>query len=185
MMEGVQPQRRAGLSALALGIAIFFLGRLGLGSFLRSWVSEIGAVLACGGLVTFLLTLRGERVSWPHPLVVIVAFLAAALHAYEQLFVMPGRLSAGWLLWGLTPYVLSLAVSAFTGTRTAAIAGAVVALLFDLVLHHDVSTGPKNFAAVLVVMVRPLVSTLIIVPAVIFIAWLLLRRRNRPVGAGP
>jgi hypothetical protein len=132
-----------------------------------------------GGLFTFLLTLRGATVSRPHLLVIVVAILAVALHVYENAFERTGEFSVGWFLWGLTPYGLCLVVSAFSGTRTAAIAGALIALLFDLVVHYDVFMNPKDFAAALVLIFRPLWNTLVIAPVAIFLAWLLLRRRSR------
>jgi hypothetical protein len=173
-------RRQIGLVVLIGGIALFFLDLLEPGQRLRLFMSGLGLVLLLGGLCTFLLTLRGETVSRPHWLVIVVALLAVAFHVYENAFEVPGEFSVGWLLWALPPYGLCLVASAFSGTRTAAIAGALVALLFDLVVHYDVFMQPKDFTAALVLIFRPLWNTLIFSPAAIFIAWLFLHRRHRP-----
>ncbi len=183
MIEDRQARRRRALSMLALGVVVFFFGLLSQQPVWR-WGGRIGAALILVGLARFLLTLRGEPVRWPHPAVALVTLLGIALHVYEQLTVMPGRLSVGWLSWGLTPYLLALALSAFAGTRTAAIAGAGAALLFDLALHHDVVAVPRDFGSAFIVIFRPLVSTLVIVPAVTYVAWRVVRLRSARAPAG-
>lgn len=169
---------------LALGVVLFFFGLLGQHPLWRDWGAWTGAALILVGLTRLLLSLRGEPVGWPHPAAVLVTSLGIALHVYEQLTVMTGRLSVGWLAWGLTPYLLALALSAFAGTRTAAIAGAGAAFLFDLALHHDVVATPRDFGTAFLVIFRPLVSTLAIVPAVTYAAWRVVRMRASRASAG-
>ena len=184
-LEELAARRRRALSVIAVGVAIFFLGLAGQNTAWRRGIGPLGAALILVGLGMLLLTFRHERLDWPHPLVRLVALCAGALNGYEQLYVMPGRLSIGWLLWGLTPYALALAASAFPATRTAAIAGAGAALLWDLVLHREVAGAPPDIAAAFVVMLRPLVSTLVIVPGVLYLAWRVFRRLpDHSLGSG-
>jgi len=184
-LEALGARRRRALSVIAVGVAIFFLGLAGQNAAWRRGIGPLAAGLILVGLGMLLLTLRHERRGWPHPLVGLVALCAGALNGYEQLYVMPGRLSIGWLLWGLTPYALALAASAFPATRIAAIAGAGAALLWDLMLHREVAGAPPDIAAAFVVMLRPLVSTLVIVPGVLYVSWRAFRRLpDRPLGSG-
>jgi chromate transport protein ChrA len=67
----------------------------------------------------------------------------------------------------------------------AAIAGAIVALLFDLVTHYDAFVNPKGSTAALALIFVPLWNTLVFSPVAIFVAWLFLRRRGRQVHHAP
>lgn len=169
-----------GLSVLTCGIALIFLGLYTNARVLWPFGSGLGVLLLFGGLFTFLFTLRGERITAPHWLAIVLAVLAVGLHVYENAFMRTGAFSIGFLLWSLMPYGLCLVASSFSGTRIAAIAGAFVALSFDLMVHYDVFMNPREFnvASAFLLIFAPLCNTLIFCPLAIVIAWWFLRRRN-------
>jgi hypothetical protein len=73
-------------------------------------------------------------------------------------------------------YALSLTLSSFQAIRKSAIAGAVLALIFDMWGHYVVFINPDSSTASLVLLFIPLWSTIILVPASTFILWLIIRR---------
>jgi hypothetical protein len=73
---------------------------------------------------------------------------------------------------------LNLFVSSYPATRVPAIAGASVALCFDLVAHHVVFVLSTSSTSALLMLFIPLWSTLIFSPLAIFVVWLFLRRRG-------
>ena len=178
-------RRQYGLAASVAGVAAFFAGIYGLMGELSIFVSGAGVLMLLIGLVIVLLTTKRETLSTPDPVVIVVAAVGIALHLYENLFKIPGNFSFGWLLWPLTPYALCLIVSSFPATRVAAVAGVVVALLFDLVAHYDVFVNPKSSTAALALVFVPLWNTLVFSPGAIFVAWLFLRRRGRQAQPAP
>jgi hypothetical protein len=176
---------QVGLATSATGVIAFFGGMYGLTEEWSPYVSGVGTLAVVVGLVIALFTTKLASLSRPHLLVVIVGALALVLHLYENLYQSPGEFSFGWLLWGFTPYAICLPISSFPATRVAAVAGAVVALLFDLVTHYDVFANPNGSTAALALIFIPLWSTLVLSPAAVFVAWLILRRRDRPVQPTP
>lgn len=164
--------RQIGLSVLTCGIALIFLGLYTNARVLWPFGSGLGVLLLFGGLLTFLFTLRGERMTAPHWLAIVLAVLALGLHVYENAFMRTGAFSIGFLLWSLMPYGLCLVASSFSGTRIAAIAGAFVALSFDLMVHYAVFMNPREFnvASAFLLIFAPLCNTLIFCPLAIVIA---------------
>jgi hypothetical protein len=79
----------------------------------------------------------------------------------------------------MVPYCLSLFLSSFRTLRTPAIAGATLALVFDLAGHYSVFVNPQGSTAALALLFIPLWSTIIVVPAATFIAWFVARMVRR------
>jgi hypothetical protein len=168
--------RQLGLTAYFSGVGTAVVGLLASGSMLRTLACNAAALLMLGGVVVLLLTLRGERIGRPSGPVAFLALAGLALHVYETTVVVPVGFSPGLLAWGLTPYAVSLAVSALPIVRREALAGAAVALAFDLVLHLQVFRGPWDFGSAFVLLFRPLVSAAAIVPTVMLVAhWMRVR----------
>ena len=177
--------RQQGLGALFAGIATVFVALLVGGHPARRVLGWMGVALIVAGLARFVLTLRGEPVTRPFWPVVLVTLLAVTLHGYESAVLLRARFSFGLVLWEVSPYVAPLAVSAFPATRAAAVAGALVALGFDLLVHHELFATPWDFASAFLLLARPLVNGLAVVPVAILVAWALSRcRRRRLSGAG-
>jgi hypothetical protein len=60
-----------------------------------------------------------------------------------------------------------------------ALAGALIALLFDLLAHYQVFVHPTSSTAALALVFTPLWNTLIFSPIAMVLAWLVLRRRGQ------
>jgi hypothetical protein len=93
-------------------------------------------------------------------------------------------MTVGWWLWASTPYLFCLVISCFSVTRGAAIAGALVALLFDGYTHYSVAMSKSSTAAIAYIY-SPLWNTLVFAPAAILVAWLVLRRTRSHVHDAP
>jgi hypothetical protein len=178
--------RNSALKAIAFGVIAFVVGVYGVS------VAEFSVVLAGLGLVVlfcgigFLLaTTRPWHFSLPHPFVAGIAVVAFGLHAYENIFRTSGEPSLGFLLWSMVPYGLCLTLSAFLATRAAVIAGASLALAFDLLGHYSVFVNPHGSTAGLALVFIPLWSTIIVVPLATFIAWAVLQRFGSTHGNAP
>jgi hypothetical protein len=84
----------------------------------------------------------------------------------------------GWLVAvGCDSLLFCLVISCFAVTHGAAIAGALVALLFDGYTHYSVAMSKSSTAAIAYIY-SPLWNTLVFAPAAILVAWLV-RRRTR------
>ena len=178
-------RRQIGLSTCAVGSGVFFAGLFGLLGQLSPFVAGIGVFALGVGLVLTTFSLKSETLRTPNLVVIAVAGLAFALHLYENLYLRSGEFSAGFLLWPLTPFALCLVTSCFRGTHLAAIAGAVVALGFDLFAHYSVFIHPTSSTAGLALLFAPLWNTLVFSPIAILIAWLVLRRRAATTQTAP
>jgi membrane protein implicated in regulation of membrane protease activity len=66
-----------------------------------------------------------------------------------------------------------------------ALAGAVVALLFDLLAHYEVFVHPTSSTAALALLFAPLWNTLVFSPIAILLTWQILRRRAQRHEAAP
>ncbi|MCX5885673.1 MAG: hypothetical protein NT096_07170 [Proteobacteria bacterium] len=171
--------RNMALAAIAIGVVLFVLGVYGvIGPDFSVLLAGIGILTLLFGIAFLLRALRPFHLSAPHPYVLGVAVAAAVLHAYEHVYRNSGDPSFGFLVWSMVPYFLCLTLSAFAGTRAPAIAGAAMALVFDLWGHYSVFINPKSSTAALVLLFIPLWSTIIVVPVVTFIAWSITRRRR-------
>ncbi|HEY7712232.1 MAG TPA: hypothetical protein VIG57_19630, partial [Candidatus Entotheonella sp.] len=134
----------------------------------------------------FLITVaRPLRLSAPHPGVLLIAVLAFALHAYEHLYMSAGNPSLGFLVWSMAPYCVAFAVSLFPATRAPVLAGAALALAFDLWGHYSVFANPQGSTAALALLFIPLWSTIIIIPLATLLAWVIGQRRTGHAGNAP
>jgi len=164
-------------SVSAAGVAAFFVGLFGIP---RDWsleLSVVGLALLLLGVAALLFTLRGTKIRRPHVGLFVVIAVAIALHAYEAFVRGSGEFYLGFFLWPLAPYALCLIVACLSASSIPAVAGAVTALLFDLVAHNDVFVHPTNSTAGLALLFVPLWNTLVFSPLAIFGAWLVLRLR--------
>jgi len=150
-------------------------GWFGENSIFVCGVGLVGSLLAVAMLLS---TQSRAKLTSPHPLIYFVIALALALHLYENLAKSSGAFSYGWLIWALVPYVLVLALSCFANTRTAVIAGAVIALVIDAWTHYEVFIEPKGSTAALALIWIPLWNTIIVIPLATFIARLVMRHRQ-------
>jgi len=113
----------------------------------------------------------------PKQLTLAVAGLGLALHAYEQL-ALSSEFSLGWLLWAFAPYAVCLVVLSRSMSGVPALCGVLVAFAFDLIAHYDVFIHPTGSTAGLALIFVPLWGALIFCPAVMLVAWLIVRRRR-------
>ena len=120
----------------------------------------------------------------PKQLTLAVAGLGLVLHAYEQL-ALSREFSLGWLLWGLTPYAVCLAVLARSVNGAPSLCGAAVALVFDLIAHYDVFIHPTHSTAALAMIFVPLWGALIFCPVVMLVVWLIVRGRRALLNHAP
>ena len=107
----------------------------------------------------------------------LVTALAITLHAYESL-AKAAAPSLGWFLWAMLPYAICLAVWARSSIGAPAVAGAIAALVFDLVAHYDVFIHPTSSTAALAMIFVPVWSTLLICPVAMFAVWFAIRRHR-------
>jgi hypothetical protein len=128
------------------------------------------------GLILLLWAARPWNLAAPHSWVIGITMAAIGLHVYEHIYKSSGDVSIGFSLWPMLPYALSLTLSSFQAIRKSAIAGAVLALIFDMWGHYAVFINPDSSTASLVLLFIPLWSTIILVPASTFILWLIIRR---------
>jgi hypothetical protein len=131
------------------------------------------------GLGMLVSTQSWGKVVAPHPAVYAVVLVAIVLHLYENLAKASG-FSYGWFVWALTPYVLVVALSSVPSTRTAAVAGGIVAVVVDAWTHYEVFIAPKGSTAALALVWIPLWNTLLFVPIATWITFLVLRQRPSP-----
>jgi hypothetical protein len=157
-------------------------GWFGENSILLSGVGLVVSLLAVGALLT---TQSRATLTSPHPLIYVFVALALALHLYENLAKSSGLFSYGWLIWALVPYSLVLALSCFASTRTAVIAGAVMALVIDAWTHYGVFIEPKGSTAALALIWIPLWNTIIVIPLATFVARLIMRHRQSVASNAP
>jgi hypothetical protein len=168
------------LVIVGLGIAAFVGGVYGvIGSELSFLLAGLGMLGSLVGVALLLAATRPWNLSAPHGAVVGIAVLGAALHGYEHLYKSSSDSSMGFLLWSMVPYLLCLLLSAFPAVRTSVIAGAVLALVFDVWGHYSVFVDPQSSTAALALLFIPLWSSIVVVPVGTLIAWLVARgRRN-------
>jgi sulfite exporter TauE/SafE len=175
--------RNIALGAIASGVAMLVLGVYGVAvsdfSILLAYVGLLALAIGLGFLIA---ASRPFRFASPHPLAIIVSALALALHAYENIY-DSSRPQFFWLAWSLVPYLLCLALSAFAATRVPVIAGAILALAFDLWTYYSVITSQSS-TAVLAFLWGPIWNTIIVVPLATFVAWLITAPRMTPRGNG-
>lgn len=173
---------RLGLVSAAIGVLLFFVGLYGVGGPESSlYLSALGIVAALVGLVAlFRSALVGPRLR-PHPAVIDISLLSIAIYAYVHPFT---DMAIGWWLWASTLYVLCIIVSCFSSTHTAAIAGAVIALVFDAFIHYTVATSTSSTAAITYIF-SPLWNALVFAPIGILVAWFVLRRKRGGVQHAP
>jgi hypothetical protein len=172
---------RVGVAACAIGVVLFFAGLYGAAGQWSLYVSAVGALVLLLGVIALFIAARARPYSWPHPAVIVVSLLAIALYAYVHPFT---DMLAGWWLWASIPYVFCIVVSCSSATRLPAVAGAVVALVFDAYTHYIVAISKSSTAAIAYVY-SPLWNTLVFAPTAILIAWLVLRRRRSDVHDAP
>ncbi len=171
--------RNVALTTIAVGVVAFVAGVYGvIGPDLSVLLAGLGLIALLCGIAFLLSVTRPWRLSTPHPYVLGITVLAAALHVYEHVYNSSGDPSIGFLLWAMVPYGLCLTLSAFPATRAPVIAGAALTLAFDLLGHYSVFINPKRSTAALALLFIPLWSTIIVVPLATFIAWSIAQRRG-------
>jgi hypothetical protein len=168
-----------GFGLVAAGVAGFFAGLFGLVGELSIYAAALGLALLVSGLVVLVITLRKTPLQQPHVSVIAVVVLGVALHAYESFGLAENGPSLGFFLWGIVPYLLCLVVAMSSKSAVPAFAGAVVALLFDLLAHYQVFVHPTSSTAGLALLFTPLWNTLVFSPLAILLFWLIRRRRAR------
>lgn len=112
----------------------------------------------------------------PHRCVFLIAMAAIALHFYifSDGFSNFNTTILWAYLFSLVPYVVCLIVSSFPATHLAAIAGATVSLVLDLIVYYYVIHSKyKDALDGLVYLILPFWQTLILVPFVTFLATLI------------
>jgi len=166
-------------------MAVIAAGVLCIVAGIYGWFGEISLALAGLGLLICILgvgvllsTQSSASLITPHPFVYVPVALAILLHGYENLALSSDGFSTTWLLWALFPYGLVLALSCFEGTRKASIAGAVVALLVDGLVHYDVFISPQSSTAALALIWIPIWNTILFVPVATLIARIIIRRKS-------
>jgi hypothetical protein len=177
--------RALGIGLLAVGVGCFFGGLFGLAGELSIHLAGGGLLLLVAGLLVLLFALRKTRVARPSISVVAVAALGAALHAYESFWLASGGPAVGFFLWAVVPYAMCLVVAMASKSAIPALAGAVVALAFDLLAHYEVFVHPTSSTAALALLFAPLWNTLVFSPIAILLTWLILRRRAQLHEAAP
>ena len=177
--------RTLGLALIAAGVASFFVGLFGLASELSPQLSVCGVAVLVFGVVILIVGSRPLSTTAPHFSVFVLAGLAIALHAYENLPIKSVAFSVGVFLWSLAPYALCLIVAALSRSSIPAVAGAVIALIFDLNAHIQVFVHPTSSTAGLALLFVPLWNLLVFAPLAMLGAWLLLRLRPRANETAP
>ncbi len=166
---------RLGVLCTAIGVLLFFVGLYGVGGPEWSlYLNAIGIVAALVGLVALFSSALARPRSRPHPAVIAISLLGIAMYAYVHPFT---DMAIGWWLWASTPYVLCIIVSCFSSTHSAAIAGAVIALMFEAFIHYTVATSKSSTAAITYIF-SPLWNALVFAPIAILVAWFVLRRKR-------
>lgn len=170
--------RIPGFILSAVGVAAFFIGLFGIPPQWSLQVSVAGLAFLLVGVAVVVFTLRRTRIRRPHMGLFAVVAVAVALHAYEAFAKSSGGPSLGFFLWALTPYILCLVVAAVSASSIPAVAGAVMALLFDLDAHDHVFVHPTSSTEALALLFVPLWNTLVFSPVAMLAAWFLLRLRS-------
>ena len=165
------------LAAVAAGVLAIVAGIYGWFGFVEVSITlaGVGLLLCVVGLGVLLSTQSSANLTGPHPYVYVPLALGVLLHGYENLAKSSGGFLYGWFVLALLPYGLALALSCFKGTREASIAGAVVALLLDYLVHYYVFVNPQGSTAALALIWIPIWSTLIFVPVATLVARLIIR----------
>jgi hypothetical protein len=177
--------RTIGIGLIATGVTGFFAGLFGLVGEHSIYLAALGSALLVSGLVVLVFALRKTTMLRPHASVIAVAVLGTALHAYESFGLADDGPSPGFFLWGIFPYLLCLVVAMSSKSAVPAFAGAVVALLFDLLAHYQVFVHPTSSTAGLALLFTPLWNTLVFSPLAILVIWLIRRRRAQLNATAP
>ncbi len=174
------------LTIIVAGVVAFVVGVYGtIGPEFSILLIGLGLLTLICGIAFLLSATRPWSLSLPHSYVVGITLLAAGLHAYENLYKSSGGPSIGFLLWSMLPYGLCLILSAFRATKVPVIAGAALALAFDLMGYYSVFVNPQSSTGALALFFIPLWSTIIVVPLATFIAWLIMQRYSKRQGNAP
>lgn len=171
--------RLVGIGMLAVGVGGFVVGLYGVAGDLSLCFAGGAVLVFVAGLLLLLFSLRKTAIARPHLSVVAVAALGVALHAYETFWLASDGPGFGFFLWALVPYAMCLVVAMASKSAIPAFAGAVIALLFDLIAHYQVFVHPTSSTAALALIFTPIWNTLIFSPIVMVLAWLVLRRRGQ------
>ena len=177
--------RTIGIGLIAVGVASFFAGLFGLVGELSLYLAALGTVLLVSGMVVLVLALRKTIILRPHLSVIAVTVVGATLHAYESFALTDDGPSLAFFLWGIVPYLLCLVVAMSSKSAVPAFAGALVALLFDLLAHYQVFVHPTSSTAGLALLFTPLWNTLVFSPLTILVVLLILRRRAQLNATAP
>ena len=171
--------RHIGIGMLAVGVGAFLGGLYGVAGDLSLDLAGGAVLFFVSGLLLLLFSLRKTKIARPHISVVAVATLGVALHAYETFWLASDGPAFGFFLWALVPYAMCLIVAMTSKSAIPPLAGAVIALLFDLLAHYQVFVHPTSSTAALTLVFTPLWNTLIFSPIAMVLAWLVLRRRGQ------
>jgi hypothetical protein len=113
--------------------------------------------------------------SWSTVTAASLVFGGVTLHTVEQ-FVLGEAIHPLFYALSLLPYVLCVGVLGFSGNAIPVIAGVLVALLIDGIVHYEVFTNPQASTASVALFFAPLWSALLFVPIAILVTKMILRR---------
>jgi hypothetical protein len=176
--------RNISLTVIAVGIIFFVSGVYGIARNYSLFVVGSGILFILFGVIFLLLASRPLQLSVPHFCVIAFAIAAIGLHAYEEFYKSDGAPSIRYLLWAMMPYGLCIVLSAFRKIRKVVILGIIFAFVFDLWGYYAVFINPQSSTAALVLLFIPLWNTVILVPLMTFIAWLITKIKS-PQEAAP
>jgi hypothetical protein len=171
-------REKQSIAVIATGVLCIVAGIYGWFGANSITLAGIGFVICILGGGLLLSTQSSGSLITPHPYVYVPVAMAVLLHGYENLALSADGFSTTWFLWALFPYGLVLALSCFKGTRKASIAGAVVALLVDGLVHYDVFISPQSSTAALALIWIPIWNTILFVPVATMVARLIIRRKT-------
>jgi hypothetical protein len=177
--------RHAACIGVLIGALLFMAALYGHFGETSGLVSVLGGVLLLAGAGALVVTQRPFVFKRPHVGTLVIAAAAAVLHAIECFGEGLSDAAVGFFVWGMTPYCLCLAISSLGRLRVAPVAGGVLALAADLLVHVEVFVAPQSSTSALLLIFVPLWSNLVIVPAGTIVAWLIARRVSGSSAPGP
>jgi hypothetical protein len=169
--------RNLALTSICGGILLLIFGLYGAMGAGSIFAFAAGGIVLLFGIAALISTHRPLKLTTPHGYVFLIAAIAGALHGYE--FFGGGFGGAlWWFTWAMTPYALSLAISSFPATRAPSIAGGLLALALDFLLHYELFVEtPKGSTAGLALVFLPFWNNVVFVPVGTLVAWAIVRRR--------
>ena len=169
--------RNKALIIIAIGILLFFSSVYGLVFGYIDLLPVLGIILIVFGAALLLLASKPIRFCIPHISVMAISVVGIGLQVYVWGFKSHVRPPIGILLWAMMPYALCILLSVFSSIRKPVIAGTAAALFFDLWVYYQIFIDPQSSTAVLLLAYIPLWNTLILIPFITFLAWLIAKSK--------